>query len=298
MGWLILSFLMIVFVFGTAYTLLTPCGHGIGQDSQPLAKVTLGTGIYFSIVTYSSLGYGDMHPMGLSRVLACLEVLLGLASIGILIARVTSRRLSHHVSRLFSTDAQERLEAIATELETSSDELRQLMPQLQRAYQSDPGPGTSPSLETRALLTKVGQFALDLRSRCVHLHDYWATEMAQGSYFQIAPVTGIERVGEALDDVFFRLSQLVIALSPQARADILDRRTRQRISEAIDRQMQLCQLAEQHPDQDIRLSFQGIGDTCNRLQENYFAVPDLEESQPDQVLQDSDLPQEIPGEPQ
>lgn len=109
-----LIFVVIVIGFGIVYTCLTPIGHGIGQNLTPLSETTLRGGIYFSVVTVSSLGYGDMHPVGISKALAGLEVLLGLAVIGIMIAKVTSQRLSYHVSRLFSSDAQKRLENIAT----------------------------------------------------------------------------------------------------------------------------------------------------------------------------------------
>ena len=128
-----------------------------------------------------------MHPMGFSKVLACMEVLLGLASIGIMIARVTSRRLSHHVSRLFSSDAQDRLETIATELERIPHHFRRIMPQIDSAYLTTPGLSASPATETPTVVKEVAGLVSDLRSRCVHLHDYWFAELAQGDYFQIAP---------------------------------------------------------------------------------------------------------------
>ena len=83
----------VIIAFGLFYTHLTPIGHGIGQGLNPICDITFLTGIYFSIVTISSLGYGDMHPMGFSKALVCIEVLIGLAVIGIMIAKVTSRRL-------------------------------------------------------------------------------------------------------------------------------------------------------------------------------------------------------------
>ena len=138
----IMSFIVVVIAFGLFYALLTPLGHGIGQNLKPLSDGiswdTFFKGIYFSVVTISSLGYGHMHPMGFSKALACLEVLFGLAVIGIMIAKVTSQRLSHHVSRLFSSDAQKRLEDIAAKFETFKVDLNVIMPELGTAYQSAP----------------------------------------------------------------------------------------------------------------------------------------------------------------
>ena len=138
MRWYILFFAVAVIFFGITYRLLTPIGHGIGQNFTPLSDVTFLEGIYFSIITVSSLGYGDMHPMGFSKALICMEVLMGLAVIGIMIAKVTSRRLSYHVERLFTFDAQKRLEDIAAKFDTSRVALNKIMPLLVAVYQSNP----------------------------------------------------------------------------------------------------------------------------------------------------------------
>ncbi len=286
-------FALVVGIFGILYTLLTPIGHGIGRGLQPITDITFGTGIYFSIVTISSLGYGDMHPVGFSKVLVCIEVLMGLALIGILIAKVSSRRLSYHVSRLFSSDAQKRLEAIAAEFEKSQDNLSKIMPNLE-AYQSTPGSALSSSEEINAFIASFREIVSDIRSGCIRLHGYLSGELAQGNYFGVAPASAIERVAKAIDGIFFPLGQLVISLSPQAKIEILNQRTRQGISEAIDNQKKVCELVDQHSDQDIRSLFLRIKETCNQLPASYFVVP--EQSQPDQVLQGTDQPQEILGD--
>lgn len=132
------SELISVVAFGAAYYLLTPSGHGIGQNLKPLFDITPLGGIYFSIVTVSSLGYGDMHPMGVSKAFACAEVLIGLAVVGIMIAKVTSQPLSYHVSCLFSSDTQSRLEKIAAEFETAQNRLAEITIELASIYQSTP----------------------------------------------------------------------------------------------------------------------------------------------------------------
>jgi ion channel len=47
----------------------------VGEASAKGAS--LWDAIYFSVVTISSLGYGDWFPIGWARALACLEVLSG-----------------------------------------------------------------------------------------------------------------------------------------------------------------------------------------------------------------------------
>ena len=286
------SFVVVVVAFGVAYYLLTPSGHGIGQNLMPLSDITPLGGIYFSIVTVSSLGYGDMHPMGLSKALACAEVLIGLAVLGIMIAKVTSRPLSYHVSRLFSSDAQRRLEKIAAEFETAQNRLAEITTELASIYQSTPV-GTSNG-DKASLLSNFREVIGTLHAKCVGFRDYFSDETAQGNYFRIAPVNAVVRVGDVVDKVFFRLGQFIISLSPQSRTEILDRHNRQRISEVIDSQKKVCSMVCQYAtDESILAVFQRIEETCKQVPASYFAVP--EESQPDQVLQGTDEPQQFSG---
>lgn len=48
--------------------------------------------IYFSIVTFTSLGYGDIHPVGLwGKLIACTEITFGLIMFGILLTLIGNR---------------------------------------------------------------------------------------------------------------------------------------------------------------------------------------------------------------
>jgi Ion channel len=53
-------------------------------------ELDLLTALYFSVVTESTLGYGDFRPIGASRVFVCLQVLLGLMFAGLVVAKITS----------------------------------------------------------------------------------------------------------------------------------------------------------------------------------------------------------------
>lgn len=273
----------VVIVFGLLYRYLTPQGDGIGQNSTPLSDVTFLESIYFSIVTISSLGYGDLHPMGISKLLICIEVLLGLAMIGIMIAKVTSRRLSYHVERLFSFDAQKRLDDIAAKFDASYGDFEKIM-----AYQT---PAEDKSTSIPRFRGIINAFQL----KCAALCDYFLDEMAQSNYFHIAPVGAVVEVGNAIDRAFFRLAQCITNLSIQAREEILDGRTRQRISEAIDSQKKVCDLVRKYAtDQDTLAIFERIKETCENLPKRYYDYEILlEEEQPNQVLQGSDEPQEL-----
>ena len=299
MIWHILVFVAVVIFFGILYTLFTPMGHGIGQNLKPLSDITFSTGIYFSIVTISSLGYGDMHPMGISKVLICVEVLFGLAMIGTMIAKVTSRRLSYHVSRLFSFDAQKRLEDFATQFDSVRVDLDAIMPKLATVYRDIPNSESSSSEDKIALISAFQKIISDFQLRCIELRDYFSDEIAQeNNYFKIAPASAMVRIGDAVDSAFWILGLLITSLSEQARAEIfLNGHNRQAIFQAINSQKQVCNLVDQNAtDQGTREVFQRIEETCKGIPASYFSVPEVpRESQPDQVLQGTDEPQQFSG---
>jgi hypothetical protein len=73
---------VVVFGFAGAYALF-----------QAVAPVTHWFDyIYFSVITFTSLGYGDLHPAGLiGKVLACAEIAAGLVMFGLLLTFIGNR---------------------------------------------------------------------------------------------------------------------------------------------------------------------------------------------------------------
>jgi hypothetical protein len=48
--------------------------------------------VYFSVVTFTSLGYGDIHPVGVAgKMAACLEIISGLVMFGVLLSFIGNR---------------------------------------------------------------------------------------------------------------------------------------------------------------------------------------------------------------
>ena len=291
--WYIMGFIVVVIGFGASYALFTPIGHGIGEDLKPLSDATFLTGIYFSVVTITSLGYGHMHPMGFSKALVCLEVLIGLAVIGIVIAKVTSQRLSYHVSRLFSSDAQKRLEDFVAKFEAYKIYLDEIMPELGNAYQRAPGQASLPTENGDKLISKFREIVSDVQSECEKLRDYFSSEIEQGNYFQSVPVSAVVQVGNAVDEAFWILGQLITSLSSQSTLEVFDRHNRQMISKAITSQRKVCDLVRKHAHDEGTLEvFQHIREICDGIPTDYFAIP---ESQPDQVRQITHEPKEPSG---
>ena len=259
----IVVFATAVIGFGLLYYQLTQYEHGIGRDDTALDSVTICTGIYFSIVTISSLGYGDMHPMGISKILACIEVLFGLVMIGIMIAKVTSQRLSYHVERIYSSDAQKQLDNFTEEFNKSQRDFAEIM--------------------TNFEATRFEEIVRTFQAQCTSFSGYFLDAASKGDYFRIVPVSAIKQVGNAVDDSFSSIKSILD--SSQEMPTIISRL----IPEAIDAQSKVCRLVAQYADEDTNRVFQNIENTLLTQLKGYFTPTGGSE------LDDPDDQQQSPG---
>jgi len=76
-GKLVAGSALLLLNFSLAYFLATMCGQGILGTYPNAQTASIWDCLYFSVITFSSLGYGDFRPVGFSRLLASLEVFLG-----------------------------------------------------------------------------------------------------------------------------------------------------------------------------------------------------------------------------
>ena len=74
--------ILAILLFGACYFLLGINDNGtlIGLNGEHSLLVNIEqffTCCYFSVVTFTTLGYGDLTPLGLSRALAATEAFIG-----------------------------------------------------------------------------------------------------------------------------------------------------------------------------------------------------------------------------
>ena len=179
-------FLLLIFIFGILYWFLTPVGHGVMEGSEIPQNFNFFNGIYFSIVTISSLGYGDLRPVGFSKILVSLEVVLGLSLIGIMIATLTSRRISYLVSRLFVSDARKRLQAFAICFDDHKKQFQALLPSISQVYQATPGEHREDA-DTNVISTEFGNCTREMAARSSSVHDYFSDEANEGGISILFP---------------------------------------------------------------------------------------------------------------
>jgi Ion channel len=124
---LFLAYLAMIVLCGGVYWLvgLSP-HHGLSAGGIPVEMNLRGlaTAIYFSFVTATSVGYGDVVPVGAVRILAVAEAVTGLLIFGAVIAKFVSRRQDEIVREIQRVTFEERLDRVQTNLHLVLSELQ------------------------------------------------------------------------------------------------------------------------------------------------------------------------------
>jgi ion channel len=152
--------LAVIVACGAAYWLINLSSRaglveaGVRVGTNPGCLLTA---IYFSFTTATSVGYGDVLPVGAARMLAVAEAVAGLLLFGLLIAKFVSFRQDMLVREIHSVTFEERLARVQTNLHLVVSEL------LAISALSDDGAARlgrlGPRLETTTLV-----FASELRT--------------------------------------------------------------------------------------------------------------------------------------
>jgi hypothetical protein len=101
---------------------------GLVDNGTPIAG-TLGgllSALYFSFVTTTSVGYGDVLPLGPVRILSVFEAVAGLLMFGALVAKFVSRRQDELVRDIYAVAFENRLDRVQTNLHLVLSELQSI----------------------------------------------------------------------------------------------------------------------------------------------------------------------------
>lgn len=290
----LITFFAVVAGSGFLYYFLTPCGHGMGRDSSALHATSvyngLYNGLYLSFVTISSLGYSDIHPMGFSKVLACIEVLMGMALSGILIARIASRRLSFHVSRMYGSYTRDYLDKMSATFCDIANDLRAWGSDYSKIFDAV---GSENNVRAKAdVFRNFEQTSVTIENCTKSLHEYVSQEVNESDYFRNAPADLIVELGRSLETTFSILGQILIGLSTQSRIEILHGSVRRRIGRATRLMLEISDVVRQHKRASDSLGvqrvFADIGRVCSALFVKLGETP--ERDLPNQITRKADNP--------
>jgi Ion channel len=278
----IVLFALAVFGFGCGYYYLTPGGDGLGQNGNALGTRNLADSIYFSLVTITSLGYGDFHPVGWSKALAAVEVLFGLVLMGITLAKLTSSRLSFHVTELYGAEQERKLDALAAKYERINEELQEVLDKFSLAIAPVSGESAKssafPATKFKSTLMRMGSVTLEVRELVLR--------GAQGALLKIAAGDTLIRTSAALNQGAYILSQTLTTLSGSKKTATLDAPTRTDINQIASRLEDLCNHVERESDNpEVKSQFVQIREGCTVMRRAiYESKETLQPEQPDQRL--------------
>jgi len=118
-----------VLLCGFAYWVGALLGeHGLIEGNQALGTSLhgLASALYFSFVTATSVGYGDVLPIGFARLIAIVEAVTTLLIFGAVIAKFVSHRQDRLVSEIHRVTFDERLDRVQSNLHVVISELLEL----------------------------------------------------------------------------------------------------------------------------------------------------------------------------
>jgi hypothetical protein len=124
---LFLLWISLSLIFGLAYWTAGLVHHsGLYEQGQRLDGSLHGllSALYFSFVTVTSVGYGDVLPHGIARAVAVVEAVMGLLIFGAVVSKFVSRRQDQVVAEIHRVTLDERMDRIQTNLHMVLSELQ------------------------------------------------------------------------------------------------------------------------------------------------------------------------------
>jgi len=163
-GQILAAWLGMVVVFGLLYWLAEVAmkwgGLAASGTAVPGDLGGLATAMYFSFVTATSVGYGDVVPVGFVRVLAMIEAASGLLIFGFVISKFLSRRQEEMLEEVHRIAFEDRLGRVQTNLHLVLSELQTIAAECRGS--AAPTPGTLARAESAVMV-----FSSELRT----IHD-------------------------------------------------------------------------------------------------------------------------------
>ena len=123
---LFLAWTGMILLCGVGYWLGALFGeHGLIEAGSPVGSDLsgLGSALYFSFVTATSVGYGDVVPLGFARAIAVSEAVAGLLIFGAVVAKFVSHGQEELVREIHQVTFEERLDRVQSNLHTVISEL-------------------------------------------------------------------------------------------------------------------------------------------------------------------------------
>ncbi|MBI2117338.1 two pore domain potassium channel family protein [Candidatus Peregrinibacteria bacterium] len=99
----VLALLWVLVIAGSTglyFILSSSPAHGLTTLANLSPNEQFWNSLYFSIITATTVGYGDITPLGFSRVVAAIESIAAFAIFAILVAKLVSHKQETRMERI------------------------------------------------------------------------------------------------------------------------------------------------------------------------------------------------------
>ncbi len=287
-------FVITVILFAIIYCSFTPGENGI-KTSQEI-NFNIWQGLYFSIVTISSLGYGDMQPLGYSQLFAVIEVILGLTLMGMLIAKLTSSRLSYHVKRIYVSDSQRQLYGYLHYIRNcTADIVKAILLFSPKMVETPILDDDSTSDKKYSILLERARraFSIPLKKLNKSLNElkkYFYFEVKNVDFFSEIPIEIIKDVGSSIEEFQNQIYTFLIDISEKRRNELLYGEPGKYFNFVIVEIMELCDIVKNHTKEtNVKLLFSNILNKSTIIKNDIIiiSVPIYEYEPPNQINPES-----------
>jgi hypothetical protein len=113
---ILLIWSIIIILFGLAYFFLNGGTSFITYTQEPGKTVSLIDSIYFSFITATSTGFGDIVPKGIFKIVSIFEVVFGLLLLAFVTSKLISIKQDYILNEIYEISFNERISRLRSSL--------------------------------------------------------------------------------------------------------------------------------------------------------------------------------------
>jgi len=191
--------------------------------------------LYFSIITVTSVGYGDMRPTGGCRFVAGLEAVFGLVFLGVIISQLVSARSDRILDRLYRRTGDTAISNIVAELRDLTKEYDELRLKLGHAKI-----GLATSRRMTSYVRSTHSIHDDLLQLSTELLAHVDSSIERGEFLESVSRESMARVFDGVQGVLSSVLSIWDSLSQDKRAKYFKHLSRLRVRAAANKLDHAC----------------------------------------------------------
>lgn len=109
-----------IFIMAVGYYVLSMCNIGSVECDNKKVQ-TFSDFLYFSFISFTTVGYGDLVPIGACKIISVFEGMSNFLFMGVFISKLTSYKNEYMMRRIYTAELEERLQGFTNGLNEGHD---------------------------------------------------------------------------------------------------------------------------------------------------------------------------------